>query len=55
MSKEEVRRFLRVPEEFSIMFNQGGASNCYTAVVKNLIGYKPARKAMFLTTGLWSG
>lgn len=27
----------------------------YTAIVKNLIGLKPARKAMLLKTGLWSG
>ena len=26
----------------------------YTAVVKNLIGLKPQRKAMYFTTGLWS-
>lgn len=36
------------------MLNQGGASSCYTAIVKNLIGLKRARKAMYLTTGLWS-
>jgi phosphoserine aminotransferase len=36
------------------MLNQGGATNQYTAVVKNLIGLKPAKKAMYLTTGLWS-
>ena len=26
----------------------------YCSIVKNLIGLKPARKAMFFTTGLWS-
>jgi len=26
----------------------------YTSVVKNLIGLKPAKKGMYLTTGLWS-
>ena len=26
----------------------------YTAVIKNLIGLKPQKKAMYLTTGLWS-
>jgi hypothetical protein len=26
----------------------------YTGVVKNLIGLKPQRKAMYFTTGLWS-
>jgi len=36
------------------MLNQGGATLQYTAVAKNLIGLKPQRKAMYLTTGLWS-
>ena len=54
MTKEEVRRFLNVPETHTIMLNQGGATNQYTAVCKNLIGLRPARKAMYVTTGLWS-
>lgn len=54
MTKTEIRRFLNVPDNYTIMLNQGGATNQYTAVVKNLIGLKPARKAMYLTTGLWS-
>ena len=31
-----------------------GATNQYTAVVKNLINLKPAKKACYLTTGYWS-
>ena len=54
MTKEEIRRILEVPDDFTVMRNQGGASKQYTSVVKNLIGLKPARKAMYLTTGLWS-
>lgn len=54
MTKEEIRRFLKVPEDFTVMLNQGGATNQYTAVVKNLIGLKPQRKAMYMVTGLWS-
>lgn len=52
--KDELRKFLEVPETHTIMFNQGGATSIYTAVVKNLIGLRPAKKAMYLTTGLWS-
>mmetsp|Transcript_8635 Transcript_8635/g.14610 ORF Transcript_8635/g.14610 Transcript_8635/m.14610 type:complete len:130 (+) Transcript_8635:232-621(+) len=54
MCKVEIRRLLDVPDNFTVMLNQGGATNQYTAVVKNLIGLKPKRKAMYLTTGLWS-
>lgn len=27
MTKEEIRRFLQVPDDFTIMLNQGGATN----------------------------
>ena len=53
--KDEIRKFLDVPDDYTIMLNQGGATQQYTAVIKNLIGLKPGKKAMYLTTGLWSG
>ena len=53
-TKLEIRRFLNVPDNYRIMLNQGGATMQYTGVVKNLIGLKPQRKAMYFTTGLWS-
>lgn len=53
-AKEELRRFLNVPKDYRILLNQGGATLQYTAIVKNLIGLKPQKKAMYLTTGLWS-
>ena len=52
--KKDIRTLLNVPDDYTVMLNQGGATNQYTAVVKNLIGLKPAKKAMYLTTGLWS-
>ena len=54
MGKAELRKFLKVPDEFVIMFAQGGATMQYTSFCKNLIGLRPARKAMYVTTGLWS-
>ena len=55
MTKKEVRKFLKVPDNFVVMLQQGGATMQYTAIVKNLIGLKPARKGMQMKTGLWSG
>jgi len=52
--KDNIRKLLKVPEDYTIMLNQGGATSQYTAVLKNLIGLRPAKKAMYLTTGLWS-
>lgn len=49
-----MRKFLDIPNTHTIMFNQGGATSCYTGILKNLIGLKPEKKAMYMTTGLWS-
>lgn len=54
MTKREIKKFLQVPDNFVIMMQQGGATMQYTAIVKNLIGLKPYRKAMHLKTGMWS-
>jgi phosphoserine aminotransferase len=54
MSKREVRKFLRVPDNYVIMFQQGGATMQYTAIVKNLIGLKPQKKCMLMRQGMWS-
>lgn len=54
MTKREVRKFLRVPDHFRILINQGGATNQYTAVTKNLMNLKPHKKAMIINSGLWT-
>ena len=52
--KNEIRKLLNVPETHTIMLNQGGATAMYTGILKNLIGLKSDKKAMYFTTGLWS-
>jgi len=54
MTKLEIRKFLRIPDNFRILLHQGGATNQYTAVVKNLIGYKANRSCMLMRTGMWT-
>lgn len=54
MTKKEVRKLLQVPDNFKVLLQQGGATMQYTAMAKNLIGLKPARKAMIMRTGMWS-
>lgn len=54
MTKMEIRKFLKVPNNFKILLQQGGATMQYTAIAKNLVGLKPARKVNLLMTGLWS-
>ena len=54
MTKTEIRKFLKVPDNFRVLLQQGGATMQYTAIVKNLIGLKPKRTANLMVTGLWS-
>lgn len=54
MTKNEIRKFLNVPDNYRVLLQQGGATMQYTAVVKNLIGLKPKKIANLLVTGMWS-
>lgn len=54
MTKNGARKFLKVPDNFRILLQQGGATMQYTAIVKNLAGRKPGRIANLLLTGMWS-
>ena len=51
-AKNDLRKFLEIPDNFKVFFFQGGATMQYAAIVKNLL--KPGQKACYLTTGLWS-
>jgi phosphoserine aminotransferase len=53
-TKDELRKFLKVPKTHRILLQQGGATMQYTAIVKNLIAMKPKRVANLVVTGLWS-
>ena len=53
-TKDEIRKFLNVPDNFKVLLQQGGATMQYTAIVKNLIGLKPKRIAMLNRTGMFS-
>jgi len=54
MTKNGARKFLKVPDNFRILLQQGGATMQYTAIVKNLAGRKPGRVGNLLLTGMWS-
>ncbi len=47
-----VRELLAVPENYKILFLQGGASSQFFMVPMNLLG--PGKKATYLNTGVWS-
>ncbi|MDT8335100.1 MAG: 3-phosphoserine/phosphohydroxythreonine transaminase [Desulfurivibrionaceae bacterium] len=47
-----VRELLQVPDNFKVLFLQGGASTQFAMVPMNLLG--PGKKAAYLNTGTWS-
>ncbi|XP_006892046.1 PREDICTED: phosphoserine aminotransferase isoform X2 [Elephantulus edwardii] len=49
-----VRELLAVPDNYKVIFVQGGGSGQFSAVPLNLIGLKAARCADYVVTGAWS-
>ncbi|KAM9811037.1 phosphoserine aminotransferase [Neosynchiropus ocellatus] len=49
-----VRELLNVPDNYKVMFLQGGGSGQFSGVPLNLIGLKEARSADYIVTGTWS-
>ncbi|KAJ8413939.1 hypothetical protein AAFF_G00065370 [Aldrovandia affinis] len=49
-----LRKLLDIPENYKVMFMQGGGSGQFSAVPLNLIGLKEDRCADYLVTGTWS-
>ena len=47
-----LRELLGVPDNFKVLFLQGGASTQFAMVPMNLLG--PGKKATYLNTGVWS-
>lgn len=50
--EENVRQLLKIPEEFAVLFLQGGARTQFSAVLLNLLNGAPT--ADYLVTGHWS-
>lgn len=56
MDKAEhlLRELLSIPDNYKVMFLQGGGSGQFSAVPLNLIGLKEDRCADYIVTGAWS-
>jgi len=50
-TREQVRRLMNVPASHAILFCHGGGHMQFSAVPLNLLGLKPARKALYVDTG----
>ncbi|RVE67957.1 hypothetical protein OJAV_G00087140 [Oryzias javanicus] len=49
-----LRELLNIPDNYKVLFLQGGGSGQFSAVPLNLIGLKEDRCADYIVTGTWS-
>ncbi|XP_066460238.1 phosphoserine aminotransferase [Eleutherodactylus coqui] len=49
-----MRELLNIPDNYKVLFLQGGGSGQFSAVPLNLIGLKEAKSADYIITGAWS-
>ena len=51
-AEQRIRQLLQVPDNYRVLFLQGGASTQFAMVPMNFLG--PGKKATYLNTGTWS-
>ena len=54
-AEQSLRRLMDIPEDYAVLFLQGGASTQFAAVPLNLIRRSPSRKALYAVSGQFSG
>ncbi|CAI5786902.1 phosphoserine aminotransferase [Podarcis lilfordi] len=53
-AEKSLRELLKIPDNYKVIFLQGGGSGQFSGVPLNLIGLKEARCADYVVTGAWS-
>ena len=51
-AEQDLRELMSIPEEYAVIFTQGGASSQFAAIPLNLAG--PGERADYINTGIWS-
>lgn len=55
-AEQSLRRLMQIPDNYKVLFLQGGATLQFSAIPLNLLGNEEGTgKADYLTTGAWSG
>jgi len=49
-----LRELMEIPENYKVLFLQGGASTQFAMLALNLLGRKDGKKAEYVNTGVWS-
>ena len=53
-AESSVRELLAVPDNYKVLFLQGGGNGQFSAVAMNLMNMKPNKTADYFVTGYWS-
>ncbi|TCJ94816.1 phosphoserine aminotransferase [Volucribacter psittacicida] len=53
-SEQDLRQLYQIPDNYKILFLQGGARGQFAAIPMNLIGCRGKNKALYLNSGHWS-
>lgn len=54
-AEASLRRLMEIPDDYAVLFLQGGASTQFAAVPMNLIRLSPSKKALYAVSGQFSG
>ena len=54
-AETDLRSLMNIPDNYKVLFLQGGASTQFSSVPLNLINLKPAKKALYAVSGQFSG
>jgi phosphoserine aminotransferase len=53
-AEKDVRNLINIPDNYKVIFTQGGGNGQFSAIPMNLIARKEKRKADYFVTGYWS-
>lgn len=53
-AERDLRHLLAIPDDYAVLFMQGGATQQFSAVPMNLFGLCEGREAGYVDTGIWS-
>ncbi len=54
-AEADLRTLMNIPDNYKVLFLQGGASTQFSSVVLNLINLKPSKKSLYAVSGQFSG
>jgi len=53
-AEADLRELMTIPDNYKVLFLQGGGNGQFAAVALNLMNYKPSKCADYIVTGTWS-